>query len=172
MKLNSLREVLADGVKDLYSAENLLVKALPKMAKGCNSEALRDALTHHLEETKGHVERLERVAEALDITPKGKTCKAMKGLIEEGQEILEKDGDPSAVDAAIICAAQKVEHYEIASYGSMRTFATLLGENEIADLFQQTLDEEGTADKKLTDVAESGLNQEAAQNEMVGQDGR
>jgi len=171
MKLNSLREVLADGIKDLYSAENMLVKALPKMAKGCNSEALRDALTQHLEETKGHVERLERVAERLDITPKGKSCKAMKGLIEEGQEVLEEDGDPAAMDAAIICAAQKVEHYEMASYGCARTFASLLGENEVADLLQQTLDEEGMADKKLTEVAESGLNQQAAQPEMAGRGG-
>jgi ferritin-like metal-binding protein YciE len=116
-----------------------------------------------LQETERQVERLERVAEKLGIKPKGKTCHAMKGLIEEGKEVISNTGDPSAKDAALIGAAQKVEHYEIAAYGTARTFARVLGEDDVARLLQETLDEEGAADKKLTEIAESGLNDEAAE---------
>ena len=162
MKLNSLRDVFVESVRDLYNAETQLVKALPKMAKAASSEELREAFEEHLEQTRGQVERLDQICERLGIKAKGKTCQAMKGLIEEAQEILAADGDPAARDAAIIGAAQKVEHYEIAGYGTARTFAELLGEEEAAGLLQQTLDEEEAADERLTEVAESGLNQEAA----------
>lgn len=163
MKFNSLQEVLTDTIRDLYNAENQLVKALPKMAKGASSPELRAAFEEHLEQTEQQVARLERVAEELGIKPKGKTCHAMKGLIEEGQQVMENTGDPTAKDAALIGAAQKVEHYEIAAYGTARTFARMLGEETAAELLQQTLDEEGEANKKLTAIAESGLNQEAAE---------
>jgi ferritin-like metal-binding protein YciE len=165
MKFNSLHEVLTDWIRDLYNAENQLVKALPKMAKAASSSQLRAAFTEHLEQTRLHVARLEQVCEDLGIKPKGKTCHAMKGLIEEGQEVMSSTGDPSAKDAALIGAAQKVEHYEMAAYGSARTFAQSLGELKAAELLQLTLDEEGDADKKLTAIAEAGLNREAAQED-------
>jgi ferritin-like metal-binding protein YciE len=161
MKLDNLRKLFVEELRDLYSAENQLVKALPKMAKGASSEELKQALEDHLEQTQGHVERLEEVFEQLDETPKGKTCKAMKGLVEEGSEILEEDGEDSVVDAGIIAAAQKVEHYEIASYGTVRTWAGLLGENEAAELLQETLDEEGEANKLLNKLAQDIVNPEA-----------
>jgi len=170
MHLESLRDVITDGLKDLYNAENQLVKALPKMAKGAGSEELRNALTEHLEQTKNHVSRIEEACRIMNITPKGKTCHAMKGLIEEGSEILDEDGSPSAKDAAMIAAAQKVEHYEISAYGSLRTFATVLGENQLAELLNETLQEESEADKKLTQIAETGLNEEAAGEDEEGED--
>jgi len=162
MKLESLRELLVDELKDLYSAENQLVKALPKMAKAAASPELKAAFEEHLEETKGQVDRLVTIFEQLEGSPKGKKCKAMEGLVEEGSEFIDADGEDSVKDAALICAAQKVEHYEIASYGCARTFATLLGLDEVADLLQETLDEEGNADKKLTELAETVINVEAA----------
>lgn len=162
MKLDSLRDVLTESVRDLYNAETQLVKALPRMAKAASSPELKAAFTEHLEETRRQVERLDQVCELLGVKAKGKTCQAMKGLIEEGAEIIAEDGDPSAKDAALIGAAQKVEHYEIAGYGTARTFASILGEDDVAALLQATLDEEGAADEKLTSIAESGLNQEAA----------
>jgi ferritin-like metal-binding protein YciE len=131
------------------------------MAKGASSEELKLAFKNHLDQTKVHVERLEEIFERLDETPKGKTCQAMKGLVEEGSEILEEDGEESVLDAGIIAAAQKVEHYEIASYGTVRTFAQLLGEDEAAELLQETLDEEGEADKLLTQLAQEIVNPEA-----------
>ena len=162
MKLESLRELLVDELKDLYSAENQLVKALPKMAKAAASPELKAAFEEHLEETKGQVDRLVTIFEQLEGSPKGKKCKAMEGLVEEGSEFIDADGDDYVKDAALICAAQKVEHYEIASYGCARTFATLLGLDEVAELLQETLDEEGNADKKLTELAETVINVEAA----------
>jgi ferritin-like metal-binding protein YciE len=161
MKLDTLKKLYVEELRDLYNAENQLLKALPKMAKGASSDELRQAFEDHLEETKGHVERLDEIFEELDESPKGKTCKAMKGLVEEGSEILEEEGEESVLDAGIIAAAQKVEHYEIASYGTVRTWATLLGEEEAADLLQQTLDEEGEADKRLNELAEEIVNPEA-----------
>jgi len=161
MKLDNLRKLYIEELRDLYSAENQLLKALPKMAKGAASTELKQAFDNHLEETEGHVERLEEIFEDLDENPKGKTCQAMKGLGEEGSEILEEEGEESVLDAGIIAAAQKVEHYEIASYGTVRTFAELLGEKEAVKLLQQTLDEEGAADEKLNELAEDIVNPEA-----------
>jgi ferritin-like metal-binding protein YciE len=161
MKLDNLRKLYIEELRDLYSAENQLLKALPKMAKGAASTDLKQAFENHLEETEGHVERLEEIFEDLDESPKGKTCQAMKGLVEEGSEILEEEGEESVLDAGIIAAAQKVEHYEIASYGTVRTFAELLGEKEAVKLLQQTLDEEGAADEKLNELAEDIVNPEA-----------
>ncbi len=161
MKLDTLKKLYINELRDLYSAENQLLKALPKMAKGAASDELKQAFENHLEETEGHVERLETIFEALDESPKGKTCQAMKGLVEEGSEILEEEGEESVLDAGIIAAAQKVEHYEIASYGTVRSFAELLGEKEAVKLLQQTLDEEGKADDKLNELAEDIVNPEA-----------
>jgi len=161
MKITTLHDLYVEELKDLYNAENQLLKALPKMAKAATSEDLRQAFTDHLEETKGQVVRLETIFKSLDASPKGKKCKAMEGLIEEGKEVLEEDMDESVKDAALIAAAQRVEHYEMAGYGCVRTFARLLGYDEQADLLQETLDEEGAADHKLTELAESVINIEA-----------
>jgi Uncharacterized protein conserved in bacteria len=161
MKLDTLQKLYTDELRDLYNAENQLVKALPKMAKAASSDDLKDAFEKHLEQTKGHVERLEQIFEELGENPKGKTCRAMKGLIEEGSEILQQDGEESVLDAGIIVAAQKVEHYEIAGYGSARTFAHLLGQNKAAELLQTTLDEEAETNEVLNRLAESIVNPEA-----------
>ncbi|HVU25816.1 MAG TPA: ferritin-like domain-containing protein [Opitutus sp.] len=159
-KINNLRDLLVDELRDLYSAETQLVKGLPKMAKAASDSELKMAFESHLDETKEHVARLERVMASLNAAPKGRTCEAMKGLLEEGHQAISEDADEATRDAALICAAQKVEHYEMAGYGSVRTFATLLGEREVAETLQETLDEEGEADKKLSELAEA-LNQEA-----------
>ena len=159
--LDTLEKLYISELRDLYSAENQLLKALPKMAKGASSPELKDAFEQHLEQTKGHVERLEQLFEQLDESPKGKTCQAMKGLIEEGSEILKEEGEDSVLDAGMIVAAQKVEHYEIASYGSVRTFANLLGQDEAATLLQSTLDEESETNEILNRLAETVVNQEA-----------
>jgi ferritin-like metal-binding protein YciE len=161
MKMDTLQKLYTDELRDLYNAENQLLKALPKMAKAASSEDLKDAFEKHLEQTKGHVKRLEQVFEELDEKPKGKTCRAMKGLIEEGSEILEQKGEESVLDAGIIVAAQKVEHYEIAGYGSARTFAHLLGQDKAAELLQATLDEESETNELLNRLAESVINPEA-----------
>ena len=169
MKLDTLKTLYIDELRDLYNAENQLIKALPKMAKAASSEELQDAFEKHLEQTKTHVERLEEVFEEIDEKPKGKTCKAMKGLIEEGSEILHEDGEESVIDAGIIVAAQKVEHYEIASYGSVRTFAQLLGKDSSAELLQTTLDEESEANELLNKLAEDIVNPVALMEpEMAG----
>jgi ferritin-like metal-binding protein YciE len=161
MKLDTLKKLYVEELRDIYSAENQLIKALPKMAKGAASDELKQAFEDHLEQTKEHVERLDEIFERLGEKPTGKTCKAMKGLIEEGAEMLEEEGEESVIDAGLIGAAQRVEHYEIAAYGTVRTFANLLGEEEAADLLQQTLDEEGETDKQLSELAEEIVNQEA-----------
>ena len=158
---NPLEELLVDELKDLYSAENQIIKALPRMAKAASSPELKRAFERHLEETRRQVERLNQIGEALDIRLTGKKCKGMEGLIEEGKEIMEEDLDDNAIDAGLIGAAQKVEHYEIAGYGTARTHAELLGHSKVAKLLQQTLDEEGATDKKLTALAESIINIEA-----------
>src|SRR5256886_770750 len=169
MKLDTLEKLYINELRDLYSAENQLLKALPKMAKGASSSELKNAFEKHLEQTKGHVERLERLFEQLDESPKGKTCHGMKGLIEEGSEILKEDGEDSVLDAGIIVAAQKVEHYEIASYGSVRTFADLLGKKKASQLLQETLDEESEANELLNRMAESIVNPEAMRGtELAG----
>jgi len=169
MKLDTLQKLYTDELRDLYNAENQLLKALPKMAKAASSDDLKDAFEKHLEQTKGHVERLEQVFEALGEKPKGKTCRAMKGLIEEGSEILKEDGEESIIDAGIIVAAQKVEHYEIAGYGSVRTFAHLLGQNKAAELLQATLDEESETNEVLNRLAQNMINPEAVlESELAG----
>jgi ferritin-like metal-binding protein YciE len=167
MKLDSLKALYIAELRDLYSAENQILKALPKMAKACSAPDLQEAFQAHLQETKGQVTRLERIFERLGASPKGKTCKAMKGLIEEGEELMEEKAEPQILDAGLISAAQRVEHYEIAGYGTVRTYAQLLGEKEDERLLQETLDEEGRTDKKLTKLAEQVVNPEA-----VGQTGR
>jgi ferritin-like metal-binding protein YciE len=161
MKLDTLKKLYIEELRDVYSAENQLLKALPKMAKGASSADLKEAFETHLEQTKGHVERLDEIFEALDEKATGKTCKAMQGLIEEGSEMLEEEGEESVIDAGLIGAAQRVEHYEIAAYGTLRGFAELLGEEDAVELLQQTLDEEGETDKLLTDLAEDIVNPEA-----------
>ena len=161
MKLKTLHDLYVDELEDLYNAENQLLKALPKMAKAASDTQLAQAFTDHLEETAGHVDRLEKIFKKLDASPKGKKCKAMEGLLEEGKDLMAEDAAPSVMDAALIAAAQRVEHYEMAGYGCVRTYARLLGYEEAADLLQETLDEEGTADKKLTDLAETIINAEA-----------
>jgi ferritin-like metal-binding protein YciE len=163
-KINNLEDLLVDQLKDLYSAENQLVKALPKMAKAANSQDLKKGFEKHLEETKRQAERIEQIFDkhGLSGSPKGKKCVGMEGLIKEGEEILKENIDPDALDAGLIAAAQKVEHYEIASYGTARTYAKTLGYTEAARLLQQTLDEESKTNEKLTALAESHINIEAA----------
>lgn len=161
MSLNSLHDLFVNELKDLYNAENQLLKALPKMAKAASSPDLKAAFTEHLAVTRKQVERLETIFTELGASPKGKKCKAMEGLVEEGKEVIEEDGDPAVKDAALIASAQRVEHYEIAGYGCVRTFAKLLGYEDAATLLQETLDEEGDADKKLTELAETVINVEA-----------
>jgi len=164
MKLESLNDLFIKELKDLYSAENQLVKALPKMAKAAASDELRTAIEEHLEQTKEHVERLEEIFDKMQASHRGAKCKAMEGLIEEGKETIKEEGDDAVKDAAIICAAQRVEHYEIAGYGCARTFARMLGDEEAANLLQQTLEEEAQADKKLTEIAESSINMLAVES--------
>jgi len=161
MAMDSLKDLYVDELKDLYNAENQLLKALPRMAKKASSADLRAAFEEHLDQTEGHVDRLEKIFKRLGEKPTGKTCKAMKGLVEEGKEIIDEDGEDSVLDAALIGAAQRVEHYEMAGYGTVRTFAEILGEEEAAELLQETLDEEGETNKKLTALAESFVNPEA-----------
>jgi ferritin-like metal-binding protein YciE len=162
MKLESLETLYIEELRDIYNAENQLLKALPKMAKAASASELKQAFEDHLEQTKEHVERLEEIFEKLDKKPTGKTCKAMKGLVEEGSEIIEEDGEEHVIDAGLIAAAQKVEHYEIASYGTVRTWAEILGEDDAVELLQQTLDEEGETDKRLSELAQELINVEAA----------
>lgn len=158
--VNTLQELLLEEIKDLYDAEKQLVKALPKMAKAASSPDLQQGFTNHLEETKGHVSRLESVFERLSAPAKGKTCKAMQGLIEEGSEAIDLDAPDAIRDACLIGAAQRVEHYEIAAYGTARALAETLGENEVAELLEQTLNEEKTANDSLTELAQT-VNEEA-----------
>ena len=162
MNLETLKELYVNELRDLYNAENQLVKASPKMAKGASSDELKEAFEKHLEQTKVHVQRLEEVFEELGEKTKGKTCQAMKGLIEEGSEVLKANGEDSVIDAGIIVAAQKVEHYEMAGYGCARTYAELLGDKKGAQLLQTTFTEEADTDKKLTELATSVVNVAAA----------
>ncbi len=160
--LDSLAHALQEQIRDLYSAENQLVKALPKMAKTASSRSLRTAIEAHLEETRGHVDRLQKIATMLEFKPGGKKCKAMEGLIEEGKEVLDEDGEDSVIDLAIIAAAQRVEHYEMAAYGAARAMAEQLGQPEVARILQETLDEEGEANKKLTKISTDEVLEAAA----------
>jgi len=153
MKHNALMELYVDELRDIYNAENQLVKALPKMAKAATSDELRTGFEEHLEQTRGHVQRLDQIFKALGEKPSGKRCKGMEGLIAEGQEMMDEDFEDDAMDAALISAAQRVEHYEIAAYGTVHTYAELLGEDEAAQLLEQTLEEEKETDQKLTELA-------------------
>jgi ferritin-like metal-binding protein YciE len=164
MTLNSLDDLFIVQIQDLYDAEQRLTKALPKMAEAASSKTLKVAFQSHLRETEQHVARLEEVFQAIGLTPERETCEAMKGLIAEGDEAISAGGDPDVRDAALIAAAQRVEHYEIAGYGTVRTLATQLGRKELAQILQKTLDEEAACDKKLTKIAESSVNTAAARS--------
>lgn len=159
-KIDSIEKLLVEELKDLYSAENQITKALPKLAKAAASDELRDAFEHHLQETEGHVQRLDQVCETLGVSPKGKSCEGMKGLLAEGSEMLQQFDKGDLRDAALISAAQRVEHYEMAAYGTVRDYAEQLGKKQEAGILQQTLDEEKAADKKLTQISQK-VNQHA-----------
>ncbi|PYR43148.1 MAG: ferritin-like domain-containing protein [Acidobacteria bacterium] len=160
--MESLGDLMQDELKDIYDAEKQLTKALPKLAKKASNEDLRDALEQHLQETEGHVERLEQVFDQLGMPARGKRCEGMKHLIDEGNTMISDAEEEGTRDAVMIAAVQKTEHYEIASYGTLRTWANVLGKTEIAALLDETLEEEKEADRKLTAIAESFVNQEAA----------
>lgn len=162
MSLDSLEKLFVEEVRDIYNGEKQLLRALPRMAKAAESAELSQAFTKHLKETEGHVQRLEKILRDLGQAVRGKQCKGMEGLIEEGKEKLEEEGEGAVVDAALIASAQKVEHYEIATYGCLRTYAQLLGYNQAVKLLEQTLAEEEAADKKLTQLGEGGINEAAA----------
>jgi|SRR5690348_3043198 ferritin-like metal-binding protein YciE len=161
MKEGALKELYIKELRDAYDAEKQITKALPKMAKKASNSQLRQGFEEHLEQTKNHISRLEQIFEAVDESPKGESCAGMEGLIEEGSEIMDEDMEPEAMDAGLISAAQRVEHYEIAAYGTLRTYANILGENEAASMLQKTLDEEKQTDEKLTSLAEK-INTKAA----------
>ena len=161
MAVKTTQDLLVEELRDIYHAEKQLVRALPKMAKATKSDKLRQAFEHHLEETKGHVERLEQVFDQLDTRTRGKPCQAMEGLIEEAKEMMEEIKTPEVLDAALIMGAQKVEHYEIASYGSVCALAEALGQSEIKQLLEQTLQQEKGADQKLNQLALSEVNKSA-----------
>jgi ferritin-like metal-binding protein YciE len=168
MANEGLKELYIDELKDLYSAENQLLKALPKMAKAASSEALQAGFKEHLEQTRGHVERLEQIFKSLDASPRGKKCMGMEGLVKEGSEVMEEEFDQAVMDAALIGAAQRVEHYEIAAYGTVSEFAKILGKAQHVSLLQETLEEEKETDEKLTDLAKE-INSQA--NEGTQQEG-
>ena len=158
----TLHDAFLDELRDAYDAEKQLTKALPKMAKAATSEVLRDAFEAHLEETRGHVERLEQVMEGLGEKVRGKHCDGIEGIIEEGKSVMEEDFDDTTMDACLIAAGQRAEHYEMAAYGTLVAWAKAMGHSDAAELLQSTLDEEKAADEKLTSLAESGINQSAA----------
>jgi ferritin-like metal-binding protein YciE len=166
MQLQTLNDLFVDQLQDLYSAEQQLVQALPKMASAASNDELREAFGHHLSETQEHVQRISEIFGEIGATPSGETCEAMEGLIREGEQVLTAQGDPTVRDAALIAAAQRVEHYEIAAYGTARTLADDLDQDGAKDLLDQTLDEESNADKLLTKIAtggmfKAGINQQA-----------
>jgi ferritin-like metal-binding protein YciE len=166
MALDSLSDLYVDELKDLYSAENQIIKALPKMVKAATNPELKQAFADHLEETKGHVARLVQICEDLGVSPKGKKCSGMEGILEEGSDLMsEEDADSGVLDAGLAAAAQHVEHYEMAGYGSVRTWAEQLGYDEHVELLQQTLDEEKAADDLLTQLAVNALNLEAEEGD-------
>lgn len=167
MKMDSLEDLLIHELKDLYNAENQLLKALPKMAKSASSDQLRNSFEEHARVTERQVERLDRIFSEMGKNPKGKKCQAMEGLIEESQEVMKEKMDPVVKDAALIAAAQRVEHYEIAGYGTARTFAGILGKKDAQNLLQETLEEEAEADRRLTELAESSINPKAAEMQMA-----
>ncbi len=162
MEMSNLRDLFVDELRDLLHAEGQVLKALPKMAKVAKDPALQTALQEHTEQTRLQVQRLEQIFQKLGVLPKGKKCKGMQGILEQGRDTMDEDMDPEVMDAALIGEAQRVEHYEIAAYGTARAFARMLGDEESANLLQQTLDEEGQADKRLTQLAENRINAQAA----------
>ena len=161
MEMETLKDLYVEELKDLYSAENQIIKALPKMIKAASHDELKDAFSRHLKETEVHVQRIEQVCDDLGVSPKGKKCVGMEGLIKEGKELIQEKADPDVLDAGLIASAQRVEHYEMAGYGCVRTYARQLGYESQADLLQATLDEEGNTDKLLTVIAETSINVEA-----------
>jgi ferritin-like metal-binding protein YciE len=163
MSINSLEKMFIEELKDLYSAENQITKALPKMANAATSQDLKKAFEKHLRETEGHIERLEKICQMMDINPKGKTCDGMKGVIEEGSSMMKEAEEGDVRDAALIAAAQRVEHYEMAAYGTARTYAEQLGQPKCAKLLEETLEEEKATDQKLTSIAQK-VNPRAQQN--------
>jgi len=165
-KLTTPRNLLIQEIKDLYSAESQLIRALPRMAKAATQAELKNTFSRHLEETRRHSQRIEKIMTALNVSPRGRKCKAMEGMLEEAREVIEGDASPLIRDLALIAVAQKVEHYEMAGYGCARTLADLIGESELADTLQETLDEEGATDKSLTEVA-MGMNIEAGAPSVV-----
>jgi ferritin-like metal-binding protein YciE len=164
MKLESLHDLYVDELRDLYSAEAQLIKAIPKMAKAASSPELRGGFEAHWKQTQKHATRLEQILKKLNANPKGKKCKAMEGLLEEGKKIMEEDAEPAVMDAALIAAAQKVEHYEIASYGTVCTWAELLGQTQALHLLEQTLEEEKETDAELSQLAKETINELAAES--------
>ncbi len=175
-KTSTLHDAWLDELRDLYNAEKQISKALPKMAKAATNAALSDAFDSHLKETLGQIKRLERVFKLMGETTRGKTCEGIAGILEEGKSIMEEDFDEATMDASLIAAAQKVEHYEIGSYGTVIVWAEAMGHDEAAELLKETLDEEEAADEKLTSIAQSGINEQAAAGahgeQVVGQTGR
>jgi ferritin-like metal-binding protein YciE len=171
VQMTSLRELYVEELKDLYSAENQILKALPRMIRAASNKDLQRAFTQHERQTQQQVKRLERIFRMLDESTRGKKCKGMEGLIEEAQELIKERPEPEVLDAGLIAAAQRVEHYEIAGYGTVRTYARQLGEEEQANLLQETLNEEGETDKLLTGLAESSINIEAEQADDEGMEG-
>ena len=163
MKLETLQDLYIHELKDLYSAEKQLIKALPKMVKAANNEKLAAGFKKHLEETKVHAERLEEILKSHDETTRGPKCQGMEGLLKEGEDMIKEEADEEVRDAGLISAAQRVEHYEIAGYGCARTYGELLGDKNGAKLLQKTLDEEALTDRKLTDLATSTINIAAAE---------
>lgn len=163
--MEDLRDLLVDELRDIYDAEHRITKALPKMRKAAGSEELKEAFDMHLQETEGQIDRLEQIFDLLDEPAKRKKCEGILGLLEEGEEKMEEDAHQAVLDAALIASAQKVEHYEIASYGTLRTYAQLLGNDQVAALLEETLEEEKATDEKLTALAEAGINEAAAEGE-------
>ncbi len=161
MKLETLNDLYVEELRDLYSVENQILKALPQMVSAATSPELKSGFQAHLKQTQEHVSRLDQIFENMGKSPRGKHCKGMEGILEEGKELLKEDAEPEVLDAGLITAAQHVEHYEIAGYGTVRTYAKLLGETEAASLLQKTLDEEEQTDRKLTQLAESHINLQA-----------
>lgn len=166
-EMKNLKDLYIEQLQDLYDAENQLVKALPKMSKAASSSDLKKGFEHHLEQTQTHVQRLDTIFSGLGANSKGKPCEAMKGLLKEGDEVIKMQGDADVKDAALIAAAQRVEHYEMATYGTVRTFAKHLGENDARGLLQTTLDEEGETDRQLTKLAEGGVFKEGINNKAL-----
>lgn len=161
MKLGNLRDLYLQELKDIYSAESQVMKALPKMVKAASSPKLQDAFREHLEQTRNQISRLDQIFQGLGVPTRGRRCEAMEGIIKEGEEMMTIDAEPSVRDAALIASAQKVEHYEMASYGTVKAYAKMLGEDEAVDLLDETLSEEMKTDKMLTKLAEKAVNKEA-----------